>query len=54
MFLFLLEIILHTFSISWMRNDRFNIKANVLLRITSQRLVEVLVLIVRILQVLLF
>ena len=37
MFLFLLGIILHTFSISWMRNDRFNIKANVLLRITSQR-----------------
>ena len=37
MFLFLLGITLHTFSISWMRNDRFDVKANIWLRFTSQR-----------------
>ena len=37
MFPFLLGITLHTFSISWMRNDRFDVKANIWLRFTSQR-----------------
>ena len=38
MFLFLLGILLHTFSISWMRNDHFNEDKACLLRFTSQRL----------------
>ena len=37
MFLFLLGIILRAFRISWMRNDRFNIKTNIFLRFPSER-----------------
>ena len=37
LFLFLIGILLHTFSISWMRNDRFNEDKNILLRFASQR-----------------